>query len=142
MAIADRKPLMVVGDPDTGFVTRFFGRDYGCGDVCTDITGCPSCPNGIRGPLETVLPRLPSSSYVVYVSCTLEYVTDLPRCIRELERVAVSGGIFVVRVEQPHSTFTLYPGAKWILDSAPPTGPWRYRPTLGARPTSSLSSRT
>ena len=34
---------MVVGAPDTGFVTRFFGRDYGCGDLCTDLAGC-RCP--------------------------------------------------------------------------------------------------
>lgn len=117
-------PLLVVGDPDTGFVTQFFGRDYGCGNLCTDLTGCPSCPSGIVGPLEEVLPQLPDRSHVIYVSCTLEYVTDLPGVIQQLERVAVPGGLFVVRVEHPHSTWDLYPGAKWILHSAPPTGDW------------------
>lgn len=124
-------PLLVVGDPDTGFVTQFFGRDYECGNVCTDLTGCPSCPTGIVGPLEQVLPQLPSQSHVIYVSCTLEYVTDLPAVIQQLERVSVPGGLFVVRVEHPHSTWILYPGAKWILHSAPPTGDWSFTRYMG-----------
>ena len=119
-----RRPLMVVGDPSTGFVTRFFGRDYGCGDVCTDLTGCPTCPAGIAGPLEEVLPRLPSASHVVFESCTLEYVTDLPKVVRELGRVAVPGGIFQVRVEPRSSTFWLYPGARWEYGA---DGVWRSR---------------
>lgn len=126
-ARATGAPLLVVGDPDTGYVTKHYGRDYGCGTVCTDLTGCPSCPTGLRGRLEDVLPRLSAQSYVVFVSCTLEYVQDLPHCVRELERVAVPGGLFVVPVETPHSTFVLYPGANWVLLSAPPRGPWRYR---------------
>jgi hypothetical protein len=120
------KPLLVLGDPDTGFVTRFFGRDYGCGDVCTDITGCPLCPNGIRGSAEAVLARLPSRSHVIAVEYTLEYVEDLPAAIRELERVAVPGGIHVARVEPGSLTSRFWFGGKWVLDSAPP-GPWAYR---------------
>lgn len=115
-------PLLVVGDPDTGFVTRFFGRAYGCGDVCTDLTGCPRCTNGIRGRLEDVLPKLPTHSHVVFVSCTLEYVDDLPHVVRELRRVAPPGGLFVVTVEPGSWTSLFYPGAKWVIESAPPTG--------------------
>ena len=121
------RPLLVVGDPDTGFVTRHFGRDYGCGDVCTDLTGCPRCPVGVRGPLEEVLPQLASGSHVVYVACTLEYVTDLPHCVRQLERIAVPGGLFVSRVEPGSLTSLFYPGGNWVLDSAPPGGGFRYR---------------
>jgi len=121
-------PLLVVGDPDTGYVTRFLGRDYDCGNLCTDLTGCPGCPNGIGGSLEEVLARLPSRSHVVYVSATLEYVRDLPAAIQQIERVAIPDGIFVVRVEYPHSTWLVYAGAHWIVESAPPSGPWRYRP--------------
>lgn len=120
-------PLLVVGDPDAGFVTQFFGRDYDCGDICTDLTGCPSCTGGIPGPLEEVLPRLPSRSAVVYVSCTLEYVTDLPKCIEHLERVAIPGGLFVVKIEPDSSTFWLWELAKWQLHEAPPDGRWVYR---------------
>jgi hypothetical protein len=121
-------PLLVVGDPDAGYITKHFGRDYGCGTVCTDLTGCPKCPTRIEGPLEQVLPQLPARSHVIFVSATLEYVTDLPHCIRELERVAAPQGLFVVRVEPHSSTFWLYPGARWVLLEAPPSARWVYKP--------------
>jgi hypothetical protein len=124
------KPLLVVGRPQAGFVNKVVGPDYGCGDVCTDIVGCSPCPRELRGPLEQILPQLAPASHVIYVSCTLEYVEDLPRCIRELERVAVPGGLFVVRVAPGSSTFWLWPGAKWVIASAPPN-PWRYTRRAG-----------
>lgn len=120
-------PLLVIGDPDSGFVTRFFGRDYGCGDVCTDITGCPKCPNAIKGSADDVLSRLPPRSHVIVVEYTLEYVDDLPRTIREIERVAIPGGIYVACVEPGSITSRFWFGGKWAVDSAPPRGPWRYR---------------
>lgn len=125
-----QKPLLVVGDPDTGFVTRFFGRDYGCGDVCTDITGCPRCPVGLKGSLEEVLARLPARSHVIVVEYTLEYVPKLPEAVRELERVAVPGGLYVGHVEPGSLTSRFWFGGQWVVESAPP-GPWRYR-RLGA----------
>jgi hypothetical protein len=124
-------PLLVVGDPDSGFITKHFGRDYGCGDVCTDIVGCSGCPVQIKAPLETALAAMPRASHVIYVSCTLEYVTDLPHVISELERVAIPGGLYVVRVDPTHlSTWYLYPGAKWVLHDAPfgDYGMWNYVP--------------
>jgi hypothetical protein len=42
-AIALDRRLVVIGDPDAGFHTRFM-RAYGCGDVCVDLNGCPKCP--------------------------------------------------------------------------------------------------
>ena len=75
-------------------------------------------------PLRRVLPRLPSASHVVFESCTLEYVTDLPNVLRELARVAVPGGLFQVRVEPHSSTFWLYPGARWVRGV---DGAWRPR---------------
>lgn len=119
-------PLLVVGDPDTGFVTRFFGRDYGCGDVCTDITGCPRCPVGLKGSLEEALRRLPSRSHVIIVEYTLEYVPKLPDAVRELERVAVPGGLYVGHLEPGSLTSRFWFGGQWVVESAPP-GPWRYR---------------
>ena len=124
-------PLLVVGDPDSGFITKHLGRDYGCGDVCTDIVGCSGCPVHIKAPLETALTHLPRASHVIYVALTLEYVTDLPRVIDELERVAIPGGLYVVRVDPTHlSTWYLYPGAKWVLYDAPfgDYGGWNYTP--------------
>lgn len=107
------KPLMVVGAPDTGFMTRFFGRDYGCGDLCVDLQGC-RCPRQIQGRLEAIAPRIPTASHVVYESCTLEYVDDAPLMQKHLTRIAGGPGhLFDVRLKPGSSTFWLWPGAKW-----------------------------
>ena len=37
-------PLLVIGDPHNGVMSVSTGADYGCGDVCLDLTGCPKCP--------------------------------------------------------------------------------------------------
>lgn len=118
-------PVMVVGKPDAGYINKAVGLDYGCGDVCVDLVGCSPCPRYLTGRLEDVLPGVPSRSHVVFVSCTLEYVDDLPKCIAELERVAAPDGLFVVTLNPGSSTFFLWPGAKWKISSAPP-GPWKY----------------
>lgn len=118
-------PLLVIGDPDTGFITKHFGRDYGCGDVCTDTTGCPLCGTRITGRLEDVLPRLPSRSHVIFESLTLEYVDDLPLVQREIARVMIPGGFFTAgRIEPGSSTHWLHsPPTKWVRVA----GEWRRR---------------
>lgn len=108
-ARATGKPLMVIGDPDTGLVTRM-GRAYGCGDVCFDLTGCPGCPEGVAGRLEDTLPRV-RGSWVVYVSCVLEYVDDFELVWGELMRIS-DGDLFVVTVDPWSLTAFVYPGAK------------------------------
>lgn len=119
-------PLIVVGAPKAGYINDVVGVDYGCGTLCIDAEGCkPTCKEQIRGRLEDVLPRFAPHSAVIYVSCTLEYVDDLPKVASELERVAAPGGLFIVRVAPGSSTFWLWPGAKWVVQSAPP-GPWRF----------------
>ncbi len=121
-AHATGKPLLVFGDPDEGIVDPLLGRSYGCGDVCTDLTGCPRCPSGLPGRAEDVLPRLPANSHVVFASCVLEYVDDVEHVARELWRVS-GGDLFVAHVE-PHSlTARLYPGARRRILRAPPDGP-------------------
>ena len=116
------KPLLVFGDPDEGIVDPLLGRSYGCGDACTDITGCPKCPSGLPGRAEDVLPRLAPGSHVVFASCVLEYVDDVELVARELWRVS-GGDLFVAHVE-PHSLAArLYPGAKRRILQAPPDGP-------------------
>jgi len=115
------KPLMVIGDPDTGCVNHYFGRDYDCGDVCLDLTGCPRCPDGtrkIRGSLEEALPGMPTGGYVVFVSCTLEYVEGIRSVVDELQRVS-GGDLYVVNVE-PYSPLHFLLKTRQILTSAPP----------------------
>lgn len=92
-----KKPLLVIGDPYNGVGSRLYGKRYGCGDLCLDLTGCPKCPHGVQGKLEEILPTIGTGQYVVYVSCVLEYVDDIDLCIRELKRIS-GGDLFVVKV--------------------------------------------
>jgi hypothetical protein len=112
-AALDRR-LVVIGDPDAGMHTRLM-RAYGCGDVCVDMNGCPKCPMTIvaditKGPI----PDVPDNSAVVFVSCVLEYVTDIDAALREIARIAGSAdNVFVVTVQPWTLTARLYPGARW-----------------------------
>ncbi len=125
-AAADRaaalgRRLVVIGDPDAGMHTRLT-RAYGCGDVCVDLNGCPKCPVTViaditRGPL----PEIADDSAVVFVSCVLEYVTDLDAALREVARMAgAPDNVFIVTVQPWTLTARLYPGARWRgkVDSA------------------------
>jgi hypothetical protein len=113
------RKLVVVGDPKGG-VTH---DDYGCGDMCVDLTGCPDCvdsagkPNGVTADIGKpgAIP-LPDDSAVVFVSCVLEYVPDFDEAVTEILRVAGSpDNVFVVRVEPWTFTSTTYPGARRTL---------------------------
>lgn len=113
-AAATGRPLIVVGDPDAGAHTRLM-RAYECGDLCIDLRGCPRCQvmraaDLTQGPID----GLADDSAVVFVSCVLEYVTDLVAALHELARIAGSReNLFLVLVEPWTLTATLYPGARW-----------------------------
>ena len=63
-----------------------------------------------KGPI----PDLADDSAVVFVSCVLEYVTDLDAALREIARIAGSAdNVFVVTVQPWTLTARLYPGARW-----------------------------
>ena len=112
------KPLLVIGDPDNGYGSRFFGPAYGCGDVCSDLTGCPRCRRARKNALPHGLEDLPDDSHVVFISYVLEYVDKYPETVRELSRV---GGkdVFLLRVQPWCLTSLLYPGTKRVLYSDP-----------------------
>lgn len=105
-------PLVVVGDPDAGAHTKMF-RAYDCGDLCLDLNGCPSCPTALAVDLTQGIP-LADHSAVIFVSCVLEYVDDLPAAWAELRRVA-GANLFVAIVGGASLTTYLFPGAKWVL---------------------------
>lgn len=113
-AVATNRRLVVIGDPDAGMHTRLM-RAYGCGDVCVDLNGCPACPLTIvaditKGPI----PDVADDSTVVFVSCVLEYVSDLEAALREISRIAGSAdNVFIVTVQPWTLTARLYPGARW-----------------------------
>ncbi len=113
-AAALRRPLIVVGDPDGGAVTRL-QRAYGCGDMCVDINGCPMCKVARVADITAgPVPGVADDSAVVFVSCVLEYVGDAAAAVREIGRMAGSvENIFYVSVEPWTMTAALYPGARW-----------------------------
>jgi hypothetical protein len=106
------KPLMIIGDPNNGCGSKTLGQTYGCGDICIDITGCPGCPNGVKGYLEDILPTIPDNSYVIFVSYVLEYVNNVDLVYSNLQRI--SGGDLYIAFVQPNDYFahTFYRGAK------------------------------
>jgi hypothetical protein len=116
-AVALGRPLVVIGDPNGGAHTRLVPA-YGCGDLTIDLTGCPSCPNGVMaditaGPVSAVA----DNSAVVYVSCVLEYVSDPQAAYREILRMAGSpDNVFVVSVQPWTATAALYPGARNTIE--------------------------
>lgn len=97
------RPLLVIGDPATGsvwtrFVNKWWGPEYGYGDLCMDLTGCPGT-NGkaIAGDIVQTLDSVDTNSHVVFARATLEFVSDLPRVVKNLERIAGDlSNIFVV----------------------------------------------
>ena len=119
-------PLLVIGDPYNGIASIATGQDYGCGDVCMDLTGCSGCPVGIKGALEDILPQTNLTQYVVFISCVLEYVDDLPLIVKELETMN-SHNLFVVNVEWYSLMAYFYPffltgeqPPKYIIYKCPP----------------------
>ena len=71
------KRLLVIGDPNNGGWSSVIGKEYDCGDVCTDLVGCKQCPNQIQGNLLDVLKSFPDNSVVIFESCVLEYLPKL-----------------------------------------------------------------
>lgn len=113
-AAATGRKLVVVGDPDGGFHTRFL-RAYDCGDLCVDLAGCPACPVTLVADItKGQLPGIADDSVVVFVSCVFEYVEDLHAAIAEVRRIGGDqDNIFVVSVQPWTLTSRLYPGARW-----------------------------
>lgn len=113
------RPLVVIGDPDAGAHTSMI-RAYGCGDLCVDLRGCPRCAHHriadiTRGPI----PGIADDSAVVFVSCVLEYVSDVEAARDEILRIAGEpANAFLVTVQPWTFTAALYPGARWTGSSA------------------------
>lgn len=105
------RQLLVIGDPDSGAVTRLFPA-AGCGDFCIDLSGCPSCPSGAKIDVDNGLAAIQGNSAVVFVSCVLEYVRDPAVVAAQALRIAGDpANLFVVVVDPNTVTSYLYPGA-------------------------------
>jgi len=102
------KKLVVVGDPDNGLASKFTGRDYTCGDICVDITGCPGCPNGVKSDLESYLKTIDLNEHIIFISCTIEYIPDITTILKDLSRVPPEN-LFVVNVQWYNLVCYYYP---------------------------------
>jgi hypothetical protein len=125
---ATGKPLLVIGDPDSGFVNRFIGRDYDCGSLCIDQAGCLSCPHHESGPLEDLLPKMASNAYVVFVNSRLERVVDIDKTLSELARV--SGSDIYAVTNEPYtltSMFWSFP-RRQFFEAPPRDARFRWKP--------------
>lgn len=136
-----KKPLLVIGSNSTGglssrIISGFDINLYGCGDLCVDSLGCDLCPNSRSEKIENVLLELNNNSYVIFISCVLEYVDDLPNIIKELERVS-GGDLFVVYIDNLFNFMTSATyfewksksilSRKWVIQHAPPAyNNWKF----------------
>jgi hypothetical protein len=112
VARAKQKPLIVIGDPDKG-LRSVTGRDYGCGDLCIDLSGAPNCPKAVAGDALAVLSGMPGDSAVVFVAYVFEGVDDPDALLRECNRVS-GGDTFMVVVGPWCPAGYLHPKSKWL----------------------------
>jgi len=125
-ALTTGLPLLVIGDPYNGIMSISTGADYGCGDSCLDLTGCPLCQIGIKGKLEDKIVELDLNKYIVFISCVLEYTDDLPLIVKYLNAMNPEN-LFIVNVEWYTLTAYLYPyfltreqPPKYVIYECPP----------------------
>ena len=91
------KPLLVIGDPNNGFMGKYLKLSYPCGDLCLDIVGCKKCKNYIQGDALLELKKMPNNSYIIFESCVLESIEDNKSVIDEINRVS-GNKYFQVRI--------------------------------------------
>lgn len=146
-SIVTEKPLLVVGDPEGGWTHG----DYGCGDACVDLTGCPSCDVGHAVDLSTDALPFDDGSHVVFTPYVLEYVPNIDHAFAEMARVAggklapaasssftrVEGrpltnalDLFVLHLRDDELASRTYPGSRHVIHEAPQGrgGDFRYEP--------------
>jgi hypothetical protein len=120
------KKLLVIGDPYNGIASKSTGIDYSCGDICIDLTGCPMCPESVKGRLEDTIGTLKMDDYIIYISCVLEYVDDLEYINKFLDKTSKED-LFVVNVEWYSFMAWFYP--YFLTKERPPkyiNGPFGY----------------
>jgi len=109
------KRLLVIGDPNNGGWSSVIGKEYDCGDVCTDLVGCKKCPNQIQGNLIDVLKSFPNNSVVIFESCVLEYVPELQKVQQEMKRIS-NNDIYSTRIG-PTLMYLWYFPSLWTNES-------------------------
>lgn len=122
-AFAQKRELIVIGDPKKGLACKVFGQAYGYGSYAVDIR--PVDDRCYAKDATEFLQKFQGSSCVIFISCVLEYVDNITELVYEINRVAGSNkNVFVVRVPQysPQAFFYKFQGdeSKHIITAAPP----------------------
>lgn len=107
--------MLVVGDPMGGMTHA----DYGYGDFCIDLTGCPDAPANVKTAkvdLNTDAIPAPDDSHVVFVCYVIECVENIEHAWKEILRVA--GGkknVFLLALDPKEASAWTYPGCRWLV---------------------------
>lgn len=124
-ALADAKKrnrkIIVIGDPFGSNGTKVAGRGpgYGCGDMCVDLHGCPTCPTSVTSDAKVFLKTQEGNSATVFISNVLEYVDDAASTYAEAKRVH-GGPPIVVRMHPLCLSSIFYKGSRWVIHSLEP----------------------
>jgi hypothetical protein len=62
--------------------------------------GCTNCSKQIKGDIIDIIPKMKSNSYVIFISCVLEFIKDLDYLYNELKRVS-GNDLYIVYVKKP-----------------------------------------
>jgi hypothetical protein len=126
------KPLMVIGNPDSGYSNKIWGRSYDHGDVTLDLKVTGDYKVAHEGDLHDTLPTYNDDSHIIFISYTLEYIPNLERILPHIFRVAGSTkNIFVVTAQRTslwaylkRSSGLNDPDSVNIITHAPPKYPF------------------
>ena len=124
------RPLLVIGRPTASTAQLLFGgANYGCGDLVVDILPAEGCKH-VQSDILEFLKQAESGSYVVFISCVLEYPNYTREQVRELQdnlqRVTTTeDNLFLCSIEPWTLTgffyidpgFNLYRNSRLILDN-------------------------
>jgi len=113
-----RKKLIVVGDPDGYWVSRFTGRDFDCGDLCVDPKACPKCSAQAVGDVAQVLSQFAGNDAVIFVNTgVLEREKDITTALAQLKRVS-GGDLFISTLEPYLPSAFLWPNKRRVITAA------------------------
>ena len=122
------KPLLIIGDPNNGFMSKILGLSYPCGDLCLDLVGCEGCENQLKGDALQLLKKMKNNSYIIFESCVLEYIKYNKLIQNEILRVS-GNNYFQVRFGISLLHLGYYPGGLFTGESTkiyPVTSPSKY----------------
>jgi hypothetical protein len=91
LSIKNNTPLLVIGALDRGSLSSKIGQllnlTYKHGDFCLDINGC-SCKNSIKEDIYIFLKKQKSKSFIIFISCVLDYIDNIDLVFKEIKRVS------------------------------------------------------